>query len=51
MAKGCFELSGNDPFIVMEDSDVKLAVNKAFAGRLANSGQACVGGRRFLIHE
>ena len=26
MKKGCFELGGSDPLIVLEDSDINLAV-------------------------
>jgi len=38
MKKGCFELGGNDPFIVLKDADMELAVNKAYASRMAANG-------------
>ena len=38
MKKGAFELGGSDPFIVLDDADVDLAVSKSIFGRLANNG-------------
>jgi succinate-semialdehyde dehydrogenase/glutarate-semialdehyde dehydrogenase len=38
MKKGCFELGGSDPFIVLEDSDLDLAVSKAYISRMVNNG-------------
>jgi len=38
MKKGAFELGGSDPFIVLEDADIDLAVEKAIRGRLRNTG-------------
>ena len=38
MKKGCYELGGSDPFIVLEDSDIDLAVQKAYISRMVNNG-------------
>lgn len=38
MKKGCFELGGADPMIVLDDSDLDLAVNKAYISRMSNNG-------------
>lgn len=38
MKRGTFELGGSDPFVVLEDADLNLAVEKALAGRLGNNG-------------
>ena len=38
MKKGCFELGGSDPFIVLEDSDIELAIEKAYISRMVNNG-------------
>jgi succinate-semialdehyde dehydrogenase / glutarate-semialdehyde dehydrogenase len=46
-----FEMGSNDAFIVMEDSDVDKAVVAAYKSRMANSGQAVINAKRFLIHE
>ena len=38
MKQGCYELGGSDPFCVLEDADLNLAVEKAYASRMANNG-------------
>jgi len=38
MKQGCFELGGSDPFIVLDDSDINFAVEKAYISRMANNG-------------
>jgi succinate-semialdehyde dehydrogenase/glutarate-semialdehyde dehydrogenase len=51
MKKGTFELGGNDPFIVLKEADVDLAVEKAYVSRMATNGQACINAKRFIINE
>lgn len=51
LKKGCFELGGADPFIVLEDSDLGLAVEKAYISRMVNNGQACINAKRFIVVE
>ena len=51
MKKGSFELGGSDSFIVLEDADIDLAVQKAVEGRLHTNGQACNNSKRFMIHK
>ncbi|MDQ8195712.1 NAD-dependent succinate-semialdehyde dehydrogenase [Coraliomargarita sp. SDUM461004] len=45
------ELGGNDPFIVLEDADVAETVKMAVKGRMVNTGQSCVGSKRFILVE
>jgi succinate-semialdehyde dehydrogenase/glutarate-semialdehyde dehydrogenase len=51
MKQGCYELGGSDPFIVLEDSDIDLALSKGYLSRMVNNGQACINAKRFLIHD
>jgi succinate-semialdehyde dehydrogenase/glutarate-semialdehyde dehydrogenase len=51
MKQGCYELGGSDPFIVLDDSDVQFAIDKAYVSRMVNNGQACINAKRFIIHS
>ena len=51
MKPGCYELGGSDAFIVLDDSNLDLAIQKAFLSRMVNNGQACINAKRFIIHE
>lgn len=46
-----FEGPGNDPMIVFQDSDLKLAAEGAIRGGLNNGGQSCSAIERFFVHE
>lgn len=49
LKKSVMELGGNDPFVVLEDADIDLAVENAVAGRCGNAGQICFSPKRFII--
>ena len=51
MKKGCFELGGSDPFVVLDGADLPDAVEKGYTARMINSGQLCVSAKRFILHE
>ena len=45
------ELGGNDPLVIMDDTDVDEAVAQALGGRIANAGQICCSSKRFIVQN
>jgi len=45
------EMGGKNPIIVMDDADLKLAVNGVLWGGFETSGQRCTAASRVIVHE
>ncbi|WP_222266341.1 NAD-dependent succinate-semialdehyde dehydrogenase [Modestobacter marinus] len=49
LKKSVLELGGSDPFVVLDAQDVGRTVKAATMGRMANTGQACIAAKRFIV--
>lgn len=51
LKKTVMELGGSDPYVILDDADLDMAVDTCITARLINGGQSCIAAKRFIVVE
>ncbi len=49
LKKSVMELGGSDPYVVLDDADLDLAIDKIMTARMLANGQVCISAKRLIV--